>query len=1061
MPGGMGGMGHMPQMGLLGGQPKRFIFQSRTGRLNWRLLHSLDIDRIMREGDVESIQSHMDNVTFSKFSKEDLEMANDDLIIKLVQIEQLCIEYLHSMCASAQQILQALVDKVRVQAAALQATQAGNGNGHGRRGRHASARPVRQNSREMDSVRVVHPYTPQKCPFCTKRFQSERYLHEHMHRRHQGEMHGGAPQPHPIQPQPIQVQQVPVPVPMPVPAPQPPLQPAPLVSESVHQPFQAQVAADIAALRAAEEQAAKVATEEVRVQVEDMRRLKEDMRRQLADNTSRATEAASSAAAAAVEEQVRKQMERQLDESRRLHDDLRRHMQESTAGLARSATQAATADVQETVKKQMEVLNSMQEEMRRQMAENVRQLEASAADGARKAVGQAMASLPQDGGSAAAAALASSAQAVALEENLEKQIEKWRSMQEGRMMQIETVVDTMGQRLTEATQAAKDAAAAATEVRAAVRQRSASPMMANPQEQNRPRPLEIQRDAVRPAVPVATDPVEPIQPEVVVTQPARPTLPPTQTVTTFEPPATIKPALRPRHSEQFGPPELIENMAGGGRYERGFKEVWEEGLKRMQTQAELDLYMLSMFQERTRPRMPRPDSQRLAEGDVHLAEEFRQHWSRNFGSEDQPHFVDVPQPPAPEELDPEAEALRKQKAVTEKAFLNGLGIFLQRCRASTAPAGEAGERHVEAASRGGPPLPPRGDSRGAGLSWRGTASDLASGPSGPGSWQEGQGRDPQQSPGFPPEHPKREGVMGGRPGPHLGRSEQVVEQGRSFGGEHSTTSRQDLPFGHEASFGAPQSAYSAERWQSQAAPARDAMLEPESSWASGTHLMGEHPPQHLMGLDRSGQDTPKNMRMNEEVPIDGSLHQSVFSRVQEPRPAKEVMASQDRQPHTSFVEGRSSFVEASRASGGFPRDAVVTFTGNMVEENLDSVEDLSADFMHHSQMGTQRPAVGISGASSPPVSSVSYAVHQESPAHPSLGGWAGSRAGGGVPSGGGPMMVERVDTIPLQSDQVATFSPSADDSNSPTNFMRPQKQTVIAQDAPAFMDLDELREESF
>eukprot|EP00971_Amphidinium_carterae_P283903 5636670-Amphidinium_carterae.1 len=48
--------------------------------------------------------------------------------------------------------------------------------------------------------------------------------------------------------------------------------------------------------------------------------------------------------------------------------------------------------------------------MRRQMAENVRQLEASAADGARKAVGQAMASLPQDGGSAAAAASAPSLQ---------------------------------------------------------------------------------------------------------------------------------------------------------------------------------------------------------------------------------------------------------------------------------------------------------------------------------------------------------------------------------------------------------------------------------------------------------------------------------------------------------------------------------------------------------------------------------------------------------------------------------------------------------------------------
>jgi len=993
----------------------------------------------------------MDNVTFSKFGKEDLEMANDDLIIKLVQLEQLCIEYLHSMCTSAQQILQALLDKVRVQAAALQATQAGNGNGHGRRGRHASARPARQNSsRDMDSVRVVHSYTPQKCPFCPKRFQSERYLHEHMHRRHQGEMHGGGAAP---QPQPIQVQQVPVALPVPVPAPQPPPQPAPLVSESVHQPFQAQVAADIAALRAAEEQAAKVATEEVRVQVEDMRRLKEDMRRQLADNASRATEAASSAAAAAVEEQVRKQLERQMDESRRLHDDLRRQMQESTAGLARSATAAATADVQETVRKQMEVLNSLQEDMRRTMAENVRQLEASAADGARKAVGQAMASLPQDGGSAAAAALASSAQAVALEENLEKQIEKWRSMQDGRMQQIESVVDAMGQRLTEATQAAKDAAAAATEVRTAVRQRSASPM-ANPQEQMRPRPLEIQREPVRPAVPVSIDPVEPIQPEVVVTQPiqAQPTPPPTQTMPTYEP-ATIKPALRARlPTEQFGPPELLENMNGGGKYERGFKEVWEDGLRKMQTQAELDLYMLSMFQERTRPRMPRSDSQRQPEGDVHLPEEFRQQWSRNFGSEDQPHFVDVPQPPAPEELDPEAEALRKQKAVTEKAFLNGLGIFLQRCRASSAPAGDASGRHGEAPSRGGPPLPPRG----AGLqSWRGTSSDIASGPS---SWQEGQGRDPQQSPSFPPEGPKREDVMGGRSGPQMGRGEQVVEQGRAFGVEYSTQSRQDLAFGHEASFGAPQSAYSVERWHSQTMPARDALLEPESSWASGTHLMGEHPPpEHFMGLDRSGQDTPKNLRVNEGVPPEGALHQSVFARVQEPRPATEVMASQDRHAH-------SSFVEASRTSVGFPRDAVVTFEENLAEDNLDSVEDLSADFMHHSQLGTQRPVVGISGASSPPVSSVSYAVHQESPAQPPLGGWAGSRGGGGMPGVGGPMMVERVDTIPQQSDQVAAFSPSADDSGSPANFMRRQKQTVIAQEQePAFMDMDvdELREESF
>eukprot|EP00403_Amphidinium_massartii_P029907 CAMPEP_0178391188 /NCGR_PEP_ID=MMETSP0689_2-20121128/11036_1 /TAXON_ID=160604 /ORGANISM="Amphidinium massartii, Strain CS-259" /LENGTH=1117 /DNA_ID=CAMNT_0020011727 /DNA_START=67 /DNA_END=3420 /DNA_ORIENTATION=+ len=1072
-----------PAIGMFGSQPKRFLFQPRTGRINWRLLHSLDLDRIVREGDVESIQTHMDNVTFARFSKEDLEMANDDLIIKVVQLEQLCIEYLHSMCTSSQQILQALLDKVRVQTAALQAAQAGGSNG--RRGRHSSARPLRRSSsrdRDLESVRVLHAATPQKCPFCPKRFQSERYLHEHMHRRHQGEVLGGvagAPQPPPPPAAaPVVVQQVPV--------------PAPVLQEAVHQPFQAQVAADIAALRAAEEQHARVAADEVRMQVEDMKRLQQDMRRQLEANASRATEVASSAAAAAVEDQIRRQLERQSEEARRLHEDMRRQLQESVSGQAKSATAAATADVQETVRKQLEVLNSMQEDMRRTMADNIRQLEASAADGARKAIGQAMASMPQDG--TAAAALASSAQAVALEENLEKQIEKWRSLQEGRMQQIEDVVR---RGLSEATTAAKEAANAANAANAAARQRSASPCVSNPQERypsmERPRPqqLETMREPQRPALPLpdAEDPVKPIQQDpvdtILVTQPEPPP------VHTFADTSALQrfPSRRDRLPDYIGPPELVENMAGSGRFERGFKEVWEDGLRDMHTQAELDIYMLSMFQERTRPRMPRAGSRQQTEiGGPSLPEEFRQRWNRNFSTEDQPHLVDVPLPPSPEDLDPEAEALRKQKAVTEKAFINGLGIFLQRCRASANPGGEStGPQRGPSGGPAGALLSSRDGRRGGGA---GPGAGVGGGWGGRGS-DVGSGRGSQDpSPRFQADTrrdllPPRSEAPGAAQQPQQSSTSDRFMSDRDedprYGGRGGPFShhRSDEapPVGAEPSFG--DSGFSTERPTQQyggmgAAAAPDAgLMDPENSWASGTHLIGERPPpEHFQGLDRMQDDTPKELRGELRMVPENTVTSSTYGApMHEPRPAVERMAQE-------HLGGQASFGDTSRVSGY--RDAIMSFE----EQNLDSVEDVSADFMRPpiNRSGSQGgraggPAVGISGASS----SMSYAVVSESPAPQPVSGWGqpsnrGPPAGGGAfpPAGqqcgcgGGPPMMERVEPLGGRGggvgdgDQIAAFSPTADDSESPVQFMRPQKQTVFTEErVQAFMDLDEMVEESF
>ncbi|CAE8657245.1 unnamed protein product, partial [Polarella glacialis] len=168
--------------------PGKFIFRPRTGRINWRLLHSLDLDRVVREGDVDTIQAHMDNITYARFGREDMESMSDDSIVKVVQLAQLCMEFLNSLCGSSQQLLQGLSERVRIQAAQIRALEAGK--------RRPSGNSRRQGARRSPSRSVGRGNSAghnRKCPHCPKRFQSEQYLHDHMLRRHSVDLFGGPP----------------------------------------------------------------------------------------------------------------------------------------------------------------------------------------------------------------------------------------------------------------------------------------------------------------------------------------------------------------------------------------------------------------------------------------------------------------------------------------------------------------------------------------------------------------------------------------------------------------------------------------------------------------------------------------------------------------------------------------------------------------------------------------------------------------------------------------------------------------------------------------------------
>ena len=72
----------------------KFYFQQRRGRLDLRTLSQIDLDRIVRDVDIDVLQMHLENITFSNLKEEDLRFLTDPQVIKLFRTSQLMIEYL-------------------------------------------------------------------------------------------------------------------------------------------------------------------------------------------------------------------------------------------------------------------------------------------------------------------------------------------------------------------------------------------------------------------------------------------------------------------------------------------------------------------------------------------------------------------------------------------------------------------------------------------------------------------------------------------------------------------------------------------------------------------------------------------------------------------------------------------------------------------------------------------------------------------------------------------------------------------------------------------------------
>jgi zinc finger protein DZIP1 len=71
-----------------------FFFQQRRGQLNLRSLASINIEKLIREVDVDLLQIHIENITFCNIREEDLRYLTDPQIVKFFRISQLMLEYL-------------------------------------------------------------------------------------------------------------------------------------------------------------------------------------------------------------------------------------------------------------------------------------------------------------------------------------------------------------------------------------------------------------------------------------------------------------------------------------------------------------------------------------------------------------------------------------------------------------------------------------------------------------------------------------------------------------------------------------------------------------------------------------------------------------------------------------------------------------------------------------------------------------------------------------------------------------------------------------------------------
>ncbi|KAM9567161.1 cilium assembly protein DZIP1 isoform 3-T3 [Guaruba guarouba] len=164
-----------------------FQFRDRHEGPDWRRLSAVDVCRVSREGDVATLQEHLEHVTFCSAERERCPHCQgpaDPLLLKLLRLAQLCTEYLlHSQeYLSAQ--LGSLEEALRTSLA--QRDQLSKEMTQRSQEIKALKEECRRRKKMISTQQMMLEARASyhQCQLCEKAFMNYSFLQSHMQRRH-------------------------------------------------------------------------------------------------------------------------------------------------------------------------------------------------------------------------------------------------------------------------------------------------------------------------------------------------------------------------------------------------------------------------------------------------------------------------------------------------------------------------------------------------------------------------------------------------------------------------------------------------------------------------------------------------------------------------------------------------------------------------------------------------------------------------------------------------------------------------------------------------------------
>lgn len=138
-----------------------FAFRQRVGKLNWKVISSIDMDDLVDKVSVGELQTVLDSLTFCQFTEKETNNQSSKLVTKACQLMQYTIEYLlHCQEMQAQRLDDASAANEELQMKHMKLKMAHIANKEAMRGYRAQLAEFKESARNLGLDGKLFPSTP-------------------------------------------------------------------------------------------------------------------------------------------------------------------------------------------------------------------------------------------------------------------------------------------------------------------------------------------------------------------------------------------------------------------------------------------------------------------------------------------------------------------------------------------------------------------------------------------------------------------------------------------------------------------------------------------------------------------------------------------------------------------------------------------------------------------------------------------------------------------------------------------------------------------------------------